>query len=253
MRRGFSMLGRLARSSGGYLNHVTNGAKAAFRQTITQVPKTNGVRTVAFVSAATVAAVAVTPTFTIDGSDPAYVKVIRSKEKDIRAAIADAMDGGDFDGHGSYGPVFVRLAWHASGTYDKDTKTGGSNGASMRFEPESKHGANNGLNLARERLEVVKKRFPEISYADLWTLAGVVAIAEMGGPAVSWRPGRSDYDPKAFVCPPDGRLPDASQRQKHVRDIFGRMGFKYVSDHFHHVNEVYALSFINLLTCFRDC
>jgi cytochrome c peroxidase len=33
---------------------------------------------------------------------------------------------------GSYGPVLVRLAWHASGTYDKDTKTGGSNGATMR-------------------------------------------------------------------------------------------------------------------------
>jgi catalase (peroxidase I) len=34
---------------------------------------------------------------------------------------------------GSYGPVLVRLAWHASGTYDKDSKTGGSNGATMRM------------------------------------------------------------------------------------------------------------------------
>ena len=37
----------------------------------------------------------------------------------------------DYD-DGSYGPVFVRLAWHASGTYDKNTNTGGSNGATMR-------------------------------------------------------------------------------------------------------------------------
>ena len=39
----------------------------------------------------------------------------------------------DYD-DGSYGPVFVRLAWHASGTYDKNTNTGGSNGATMRCE-----------------------------------------------------------------------------------------------------------------------
>lgn len=41
--------------------------------------------------------------------------------------------------------MLIRLAWHASGTYDKDTKTGGSNYATMRFKPESEHGANNGL------------------------------------------------------------------------------------------------------------
>ena len=50
-----------------------------------------------------------------------------------------------FDLDGSLAPVIIRLAWHASGTYDKDDKTGGSNYATMRFEPESKHGANNGL------------------------------------------------------------------------------------------------------------
>lgn len=54
--------------------------------------------------------------------------------------------------------VLVRLAWHASGTYDKDTKTGGSNGATMRFAPESDHGANAGLKTARELLEPVKRK-----------------------------------------------------------------------------------------------
>ncbi|KAN0068429.1 hem peroxidase [Elaphomyces granulatus] len=124
---------------------------------------------------------------------------------------------------GSYGPVLVRLAWHASGTYDKDTGTGGSNGATMRFAPESDHGANAGLKFARDFLEPVKEKFPWITYSDLWTLGGVCAIQEMQGPAIPWRPGRQDMDFSA--CTPDGRLPDASKDQKHIRAIFGRMGF----------------------------
>lgn len=63
----------------------------------------------------------------------------------------------DYD-DGSYGPVLVRLAWHASGTYDKETGTGGSNGATMRFAPEGDHGANAGLVAARDFLEPVKRQ-----------------------------------------------------------------------------------------------
>jgi len=84
----------------------------------------------------------------------------------------------DYD-YGSYGPVFVRLAWHASGTYDKVTGTGGSHRATMRFDPEAKHDANAGLHVAREKLEKIKKKYPWISYGDLWTLAGVVAVQQM--------------------------------------------------------------------------
>lgn len=54
----------------------------------------------------------------------------------------------------------------------------------MRFAPESNHGANAGLLVARQKLEPIKAKFPEISYGDLWTLAGVVAVQEMGGPKV---------------------------------------------------------------------
>jgi len=50
----------------------------------------------------------------------------------------------------------------------------------MRFEPESIHGANNGLPLARSLMEEIKKEFPWISYGDLWTLAGVAAIQVSG-------------------------------------------------------------------------
>lgn len=117
----------------------------------------------------------------------------------------------------------VRLAWHASGTYDKETGTGGSNGATMRFAPESDHGANAGLKTAREFLEPIKAQFPWITYSDLWTLAGACAIQELGGPSIPWRPGREDRDVAA--CTPDGRLPDAAKDQRHIRDVFSRMGF----------------------------
>jgi cytochrome c peroxidase len=46
----------------------------------------------------------------------------------------------------------------------------------MRYEPESLHGANNGLDVARSLMEKVKQEFPWISYGDLWTLAGVAAV-----------------------------------------------------------------------------
>ena len=92
-----------------------------------------------------------------------------------------------------------------------------SNYATMRFEPEAKHGANNGLNVARELLEDVKKEFPWISYGDLWTLGGVAAIQELGGPKIPWRPGR--IDGFAAQCTPDGRLPDAAQGADHVRNV----------------------------------
>lgn len=128
----------------------------------------------------------------------------------------------DYD-DGSYGPVLLRLGWHSSGTYDKETGTGGSNGATMRFPPEGDHGANAGLKAARDFLEPVKEEFPWISYSDLWTLSAACAIQEMGGPDIKWRPGRSDRD--VSYCTPDGRLPDGAKGNDHLRGIFYRMGF----------------------------
>lgn len=138
-------------------------------------------------------------------------------------AIAKQLWEKDEYDDGSYGPVLLRLAWHASGTYDAETGTGGSNGATMRFAPEGSHGANAGLKHARDFLEPIKEAFPWISYSDLWTLAGVCAVQEMQGPVVPWRPGRKDKDEAS--CTPDGRLPDASKAHDHIRAIFGRMGF----------------------------
>lgn len=138
-------------------------------------------------------------------------------------AIAHRLVEEDQYDDGSYGPVLLRLAWHASGTYDAATGTGGSNGATMRFAPEADHGANAGLKAARDFLEPVKQQFPWITYSDLWILAGVCALQEMNGPVIPWRPGRQDRD--VSFCTPDGRLPDGAKGSDHLRAIFGRMGF----------------------------
>jgi len=140
----------------------------------------------------------------------------------IKNEIRDLLDDYDWD-DGSWGPILVRLGWHTSGTYNKDDKTGGSNGATMRFEPESTDDANAGLAYARDKLEAIKTKY-NISYADLWILASYVAIEEMGGPKISFRGGRTDK-PDGSYCPPNGRLPDAAQGAQHVRDVFYRMGF----------------------------
>lgn len=125
--------------------------------------------------------------------------------------------------------TFVRLAWHCSGSFSKEDGSGGSNGARMRFNPEASWGANAGLGVARDALEPIKEKHPEISYADLYTLAGVVAVEESGGPTIPYRLGREDFD-SGETSPPDGRLPDADKGSKkmttqHVREVFYRMGF----------------------------
>lgn len=51
----------------------------------------------------------------------------------------------------------------------------------MRFAPESLHGANAGLDVARAKLEQIKEKHPKLSYSDLWSIAGVCAVQEMGG------------------------------------------------------------------------
>lgn len=74
----------------------------------------------------------------------------------------------------------MRLAWHSSGTYNKEDGSGGSNGGTMRFRAEAEHAANNGLQVARDLLEKhIKPKYPELSYGDMYTLGGVVAIQEL--------------------------------------------------------------------------
>ena len=94
----------------------------------------------------------------------------------------------------------------------------------QRFEPEISDDANAGLPLMHEILKPVKAKFPDLSYADLWTLAGTQAVKLTGGPDVPFRFGRTDA-PDGSSCPANGRLPDAALGAQHLREVFGRMGF----------------------------
>ncbi|XP_075251032.1 uncharacterized protein LOC142343191 isoform X2 [Convolutriloba macropyga] len=147
----------------------------------------------------------------------------------LKQEILELMEDDDHD-DGSFGPIFVRLAWHSAGTWCKHTKTGGSEGGTMRFKTEGGHGANAGLHIARARLEPLMAKYPGLSHADLYIYAGCLAIEEMGGPKIPFRPGRSEADKEDVPekdprFSPDGRLPDAALDQTHLRDIFFRMGF----------------------------
>ena len=97
----------------------------------------------------------------------------------------------------------------------------------MRYEHEGGDPANAGLQHARVFLEPVKEAHPWITYSDLWTLAGAVAIEAAGGPQINWKGGRTDYvdDAKILKAKIAGRLPDATQGSGHLRKIFYRMGF----------------------------
>lgn len=149
-----------------------------------------------------------------------------SKQGDYEAVKKDILailKMPDYD-DGSAGPVLVRLAWHASGTFCQESQTGGSNGAGMRYEQEGGDPANAGLQHARVFLEPIKEKYSWITYSDLWTLAGVVAVKAMGGPEIQWKPGRTDFADDSRL-PPRGRLPDGAQGADHLRHIFYRMGF----------------------------
>jgi len=113
----------------------------------------------------------------------------------------------------------------------------------MRFSPEKDDPENAGLHIARDVLEPLKKKHPNVSYADLWVYAAYVFIADSGGPSIEFEPGRVDKTEKD--CIENGRLPQAEfgvdeekvdnvdeegricgweKNAQHVKDIFYRMG-----------------------------
>ena len=135
------------------------------------------------------------PTTTAPTSGPKLSPKVETKPvslnvADAQARAAEAIRGAIVTPKANSCPMAVRLAWHASGTFDKNDGSGGSDGATMRFAPEREDGANAGLGIERDILQPVKRAVPEASTADIWTLAGAQAVEVCGGPKINHAMGR---------------------------------------------------------------